>query len=270
MTTVRISPSGPPVPVSNTTSDLANTSTVPGATASDALDSLLSRITEIEDGVLVDQFFGGVNASASTADSGLFGDRRWSFFSTGGSVARSSDHENYIGAYTVTSTAGNTGGIVLSSAAVLTASTSFFASNIRRLLLMGTPDTADSAGAFGAYRYGFGSDPLVASYGDDGIFFEVDRAINDSWRVVVRSGGLLVASVETDITFTPHDLTTLELIIVDTVWRFSIDGVVVASLAASIMPTARLTLGLHVEATADSAQSASLDECEFAYRRTVF
>lgn len=99
--TVRASPSGPTVDTADTTSDLENDSTVPGLSASDALDDLTTRISELENGYFFDQFLGGFGANVSNADSGLFGDQRWSFFSNGGSLARTTDSARYIGAYNV-------------------------------------------------------------------------------------------------------------------------------------------------------------------------
>lgn len=269
MTVARQPPSGPAVEVEDTTDSLLNGSSVEGETASDALDTLEARVTEIEDGVFEEQFQGGANANATTSDSGLFGNFKWSFFSTGGSLSRATDNADYIGAYSVNATASNVSALVLSSSTTLVRANAYLPAQIQRARFVGIPDTGDSAGPFGAWRYGFGSGPATAAFGSDGIFFEVDRTISALWRVVARAGGVPTV-VQTAVPYTAHALVELEMKRTATGLAFYIDDVLVAELATAVLPTALVTIGLQVEATAASAQSGSLDEVEFAYHRTLF
>lgn len=268
--TLRLSPSGPPVELSNTTSDLENTSDVTGATASDALDSLSSSITEFERGSYREQLLGGQNTNITLSDSGLFGEHRWSFFSTGGGLSRPTD-ANYEGAYAVTANATFLSALVIASSATLNVGNAWSPRRFTSLTLIGIPNIGDSALAEGVFRFGFGSAVTDSNFGDDGLFFEVDRTSSNEWQVVSRVGGVETARLSSSIDFSPHTLTSLNIEQDRAAerWSFAIDDVVIGTIATSLITDALCTLGLQVESGATDAQVASLDEIEFTYERAV-
>lgn len=270
-TFIRESPSGPELEASSDTTDaVENTSGVPGATFTDALDDLEEQISELESVQIVDDLLGGAEATTTINDPGRFGDLGMSFFATaGGTLARASDHSNYFGAYAITAAASGRACLWLNNTAGVTGSgtgVSLPSALYTFVELLGTPDTADSPGAFGQYRYGLGSVPTDVGFGSAGIYLEVNRAVSNNWRLVGRVSGVNNVSQTAVVPYTPHALARLRLErdSGSGSWSGYVNDVLVGTLTSAQVSATRMSVGAQVEATAASSQQLSLDRISYA------
>ena len=270
MTTLRQSPSGPLVDLISSTSDVHNDSVVAGSDTSLALDVLETRMRVLEAYEVLETFQGGVAGNVTGADQvGNVGDHSWSFFGSSATrnLGRPNDAQSKLGRYTVSGGTSMRVGVMLGSSGTPARGIGLLATQINSIEWSGV--CAASGGLNGQYRYGFGTSVSVASMGTDGIFFEGDDGIaGDTWRCIARKAGVPTLAL-TSVTWKPNG-TYFKLGIFrldDGRFRFDIDDVTVATLAANAIPTTRMVAACQCESTVNSGQSIVFDTCRLRYRR---
>lgn len=258
MTLARLSPSGPAIDVETTTDGIENLSNVPGATVTEALNTILAT----EDFPLFDDFIGGQNATASASVEGPFGALGWSMATTGGSISRPAASDAYVGAYTLQGNAGATTTLYLGQpSATLYGMLLSQAQRVEWRVLPCTQQLID-----GVCRFGLGV-ATAANFGTDGLYFEAGPALSGGvWRAIARRGSANTSVVST----IPWSSSIAQSLVMSRdpstgLWSFFVDGVLAGAPSPfSVLPTTRLNPAAQVTGGA-AAQSTIIDLCSVNY-----
>lgn len=266
--TLRNSPSGPLIDFASSTSEVDNDSVVPGASSSDALDVLDTRLTEFTRGNIVEYFAGG--ADHTSAPQTLLGDSAWSVFGTSTTLVQVFHFvgiSNRYGMYNLSAVATTQiGALMLGSSAEVNPGFGFLPSQIESVEW--TCAVNVSSGLNGKYRFGFGSHAALSNFGPDGIFLEVDREISTFWRAIARRGGS--QAVVTSAVVGTNNVFFKVRVDRQTNGSFSyfVNDVLIANILAINMPTGRIFVGAQIESTINSGQDLLVDTCRLRYSRS--
>lgn len=259
MPDVRLSPSGPFIPVELETDAVSNESVVPGANVTEALDYLFTA----NQFSLFDEFLGGTGGTLVASTDGTIGELSWSFVTTGGSLSRPATGD-YIGAYQCSANASQISGIRPgpngggSSATFPLTVVTFIYWNVQANL---------SGVAGGVSRFGVGSNVEASQFGADGMYFEHTLG-NVNWRVVGRR-----ASINTTIVTTiPVDTTRLTELVFSRdpstgSWNAFIDGALAGTLTSVQVPTQRQNGMMQTQASAGGVIDSVVDTFRLNYDR---
>ena len=244
--------------------DVLNDSLVPGTTLTDVLNTL-------SQGYLFEDFNGGLSTWTGAQD-GRIGNLAWSSNLSGGTISggKTASATTQGNVNISISNGGNRGAVFLGSALANTGG--IFNTRANFWQWRAQPN---SSGAFtgGATRIGFARDPVSATFGTDGIWFDAEPFVQINWRVLARRGN---AATQTVITTLPcgfgggldgqmTQLNALKLSNGD--WEMSINGTVVATLLAANAPINQLYPCIQCQSAGGAVGSCFADSFLIGYNR---
>lgn len=266
--TFRDPPSGPLVPLTSSTDDVENDSSVSGSSTSIALDTLDARLRVIESYEVLETFQGGIDTLTGANQVGGLGDHSWSFFGTGATrnFGRPNNSLTKYGRYSVGGGTSTFTGFMLGSSTTPAPGIGLLSTQIESVEWSAACNT--SSGLNGKYRFGVGTNVTLTSMGTNGIFFEGDEFISNNWRCIARKAGVNT-TFATTTSWKPNGtyfkLGLFRLTNGD--FRFDVNDVTVATLLASAMPVTRMLVACQCESTINSGQGIEFDTCRLRYRR---
>lgn len=215
---------------------------------------------------MYETFQGGTTVASATSAIGFAGDNSWSMFgTTATSVARSGVTTNRLGTYSIIIPSNDRAALVLGGAATPSAGSGLLVSELVRFTWVGAPNV--SAGLNGKFRWGLGASATAADFGTDGLFFEANDETANVWRCIARKSGVATIVAST-IAWSNNVYKTLRLERLSTGnVEFYVDNVLAGTIAASVLPTARLLPGAQIQTTINSGGTMNIDTFDLEYTR---